>query len=398
MSRSKRILQNSLLLFFSICFALVILEVFLRVVLYKNANKHFSKQQALRRETEFVFFEYDQFLGWKNKPLAEGYLTIPDSKTFVKINSKGLRDREHSYSRKRGIFRILALGDSFTWGYGVDLEDAFVKKLDVFLGDKFEVINAGVAAYGTDQELVYLEKEGLKYKPDVILVNFANNDFRWDNHADKHGYYPKPRFILENEQLRLANVPLPDFKGDKWEALVQKQASDLEGHGAKDTKTKKRGFKAFLKRNTKVYPVLSKSLKSLRYKLLRKLRTIPKIGRAFSKMRLSFDDDKVDLEITKAMFLKIKEDAAAIGAEMAVFIIPYRSALEKLPDPGINEFIEFFKQNGIPCLYPYERFLQESQKGRKLFFDHDDHWSTEGHLIAAEEIHSFLKKERLIHK
>ena len=159
----KIFLQNSLLLSCSLVFVLIVLEIVLRILLYKQDDIFLKKQRSLRRDSEFVFYKYDRFLGWKNKPLSEGYFTMPDSTTFVKINSKGLRDKEYQYDKQRGVFRILVLGDSFTWGYGVELKEIFTERLENMLGKNVEVLNAGVTGYGTDQEMLFLEQEGLKY-------------------------------------------------------------------------------------------------------------------------------------------------------------------------------------------------------------------------------------------
>ena len=64
------------------------------------------------------FFQYDEMLGWGNKPNVEGvYVRKKEWKTQIRINSKGLRDLDYDYKKPEGIKRIVVLGDSFTWGY-----------------------------------------------------------------------------------------------------------------------------------------------------------------------------------------------------------------------------------------------------------------------------------------
>lgn len=99
----------------------------------------------------------------------------------VKINSKGLRDYEYSYAKPPDTYRILVLGDSITFGWGVEIQQTYAKILEdklnrTNLGRKFQVINTGVGNYSTETELDFLKMEGLKYKPDMIILGYFIND------------------------------------------------------------------------------------------------------------------------------------------------------------------------------------------------------------------------------
>jgi lysophospholipase L1-like esterase len=111
---------------------------------------------------------------------TKGYELTPDHKS---INSHGLRDQELSLVKPSNTFRILALGDSFTYGHGVRREETYVKQLEAILnhklgnrGIRYEVLNAGVPGYNTHQELIHLQEVGLLYQPDVILLGFTMSD------------------------------------------------------------------------------------------------------------------------------------------------------------------------------------------------------------------------------
>ncbi|NQT22105.1 MAG: SGNH/GDSL hydrolase family protein [Candidatus Omnitrophica bacterium] len=392
----RNILQNILMLGFSLIFALVVLEIALRIIPRGEDRRMEREQKSLRRDNEYAFYEYDRVLGWKNKPLAEGKFRMPDSTTYVKINSKGLRDEEYPYEKSPDKVRILVLGDSFVWGYGVEKEEIFTERLETMLGPKFESLNAGVSGYGTDQELLFLENEGIKYKPDIILLAFASNDFMFDNRKDKLGYYPKPLFIMKDDTLELTNVPLPDLKRDKWKALEEQRSKELERVSLSQKSPRKKGIKGFLKSHTRTYPFLSRAIKNLKYSLLRKMKSCPVTAKAIGKLRSSSDGGSEELDVTKAILLRMNNLANKIGAKLVIFIIPYKCALEKLPNPYIAEFIEFFKENDIPSNYPYESYLGKIQKGEKLYLNYDDHWNPAGHQLAAEEIYLFLKKKNLV--
>ena len=90
-----------------------------------------------------------------------------------RINSKGLRGEEINYSRNQSR-RILCLGDSFTFGVGAGEQNTWPAQLQQQLGAKssklVEVLNAGVMGWGFPEYLIWFQKEGFKYKPDLVVV------------------------------------------------------------------------------------------------------------------------------------------------------------------------------------------------------------------------------------
>ena len=374
----KRIFQNLALLALSVFIAMAFLEIVLRLVPDNKNARMMRGQDRLRRDNEFAFYEYDKFLGWKNKSLAEGPFVMPSSKTHVKINSKGLRDSEYAYEKEAGLTRILILGDSFTWGYGVEKKEIFTEKLEKMLGANFEVINAGVTGYGTDQELIFLEREGLKYHPDIVILAFASNDFMQDNVSDFLGYYPKPYFILSDGGLRTANFPLPEIDGNSWNKLYNLRKETMKKEFIEAPKRKIGKLKSL--------SFLADRLKKLLYTLLRKAEFL-------SPLRaLGENEGRKGVTLTKALISRMNEDCKSADARLIVFIIPYKCALEKLPDPYMREFKEFFASNGIPYIDPYDDFLKKFGSGESFFLEYDDHWNASGHALAAETIYEFLKK------
>lgn len=98
----------------------------------------------------------------------------------VRINSKGLRGADLPYEKALNTRRILLLGDSYAFGFGVAEEDCFAHRLVEALNEvptrRYEVINMGVGNYNSAQELAVLKLEGYKYHPDHILLAFYVND------------------------------------------------------------------------------------------------------------------------------------------------------------------------------------------------------------------------------
>jgi lysophospholipase L1-like esterase len=118
------------------------------------------------------------------------HTSIDGSWEFV-TNNRGFRDtRDFPYAKPVGTLRVLALGDSHTQGYEVRQEATFSAVLERYLrthGMRAEVLNAGVSGFGTAEELAFLENEGYRYQPDVVVVAFYANDFEDNLKADLFG-------------------------------------------------------------------------------------------------------------------------------------------------------------------------------------------------------------------
>lgn len=100
----------------------------------------------------------------------------------VHINSHGLRGFEATYAKPSGTFRILNLGDSVAMGWGVREEESYGRRLEKLLNEqaannrRYEVISAGVPGWNQENELAYLQAEGLKYAPDLILLGLTTSN------------------------------------------------------------------------------------------------------------------------------------------------------------------------------------------------------------------------------
>lgn len=128
-------------------------------------------------------------LGWFHIPNKEGRWST-GTKEFdvqIHINSLGLHDREYTYEKPSGTFRILVLGDSFAEALQVELENSFQEiletKLNSTLDVPFEVLNGGFGGWGTDDELLFYQVEGRKYNPDFVLLAFFPLNDPYDNYS-----------------------------------------------------------------------------------------------------------------------------------------------------------------------------------------------------------------------
>jgi lysophospholipase L1-like esterase len=110
----------------------------------------------------------------------------------IVINERGLRGPVVPYERTPGTKRILFLGDSITFGYGVRDEEVVTERVRALLGAagvRAETINTAIASYNTEQEVAYYEHEGNRYDPDVVVVGVCWNDINDKSNVrvDAHG-------------------------------------------------------------------------------------------------------------------------------------------------------------------------------------------------------------------
>jgi len=107
-------------------------------------------------------------------------------------NSFNFRDYEYPREKADGVFRVLAIGDSFTAGVGVNFDDVWPKRLERYLaaysnvaGVRYQVLNLGVAGAGTPGDLDRARKFSGEFRPDLIVVGYCMNDS--EDEADRAG-------------------------------------------------------------------------------------------------------------------------------------------------------------------------------------------------------------------
>lgn len=159
----------------------------------------------------------DPEVGYSLRPNAEGWWR-KEGLAYVRINSQGLRDREHTIAKPPNTIRIAVLGDSFAEAFQVSQEDTFWALLEQQLqqcvpaGTKVEVINFGVSGFSTARELIFLRQRVWQYSPDlVLLLVTTGNDIR-DNSPALAPYAGDalPYFVFRDNALALDDSLLQD--------------------------------------------------------------------------------------------------------------------------------------------------------------------------------------------
>jgi lysophospholipase L1-like esterase len=348
--------------------------------------------------------------GWTHAPGASGWAKrcvgrATEWRTFVRINSLGLRSPEATYER-RDAFRILVLGDSFTEGLQVKDEETFSRRLEALLdrrggaGCPIEVINAGHAGYTTTNELLFYLHEGRKYHADLVLLVFNTENDVLENSATllrqiPFGYPDKPFFVYEGDTLVLQNYPM--HQGPEPWATVDRARRVLFRH-------------------------------SMLYRFVRGL-TLPRLvreaGAAESLARLGplgalLRDYPPEWHeawrITRVLLQRLQRAVEKDGSTFAVAVMGgayevslrrFRSRLylTKLGHESVNLDTEkpyrlitaWLRRREIPYVPIIPRLRAHVEAtGNDGYYAWDPHWNAEGHAVAAEALSQGLVELGLV--
>jgi len=171
------------------CFQLVVIAL-LGIKIYRQTKILGTKIAVTSVDKESVTInpssELQNFYEPKPYSTEEDHAPWLEDKIEYYINSDSLReDREYEISKPDSTFRIVTLGDSFTFGASVSLQDNYPKQLETLLNNnykcpniqKFEVINLGVRGYDVQYAVERFILRGKTYNPDIILWLLKDDDF-----------------------------------------------------------------------------------------------------------------------------------------------------------------------------------------------------------------------------
>ncbi|NQU99083.1 SGNH/GDSL hydrolase family protein [Candidatus Woesearchaeota archaeon] len=308
-------------------------------------------------------YNYDDSLLWVLKPNLDNI-----------VNSKGFVDYEQIYESPNSTKRIVIIGDSFMGTISNhSLENTYPQLLKKILNENnlyYEVINLGVSGYGTDQELIMLQKEGLKYQPDIVILGFYLENDIPDN----------SRKIFEVSEGKLVKNQRIGFRANK---LLYKTLSSMAGRSLS-------------------YAIFERYGGSMTHILIISgiYSHTPYYGsKIFENLELKYLDE--DVEKTKILLNEFQQVCEENNISLYVLLIP--SVLEvdndlhihnfsKLKDLNLgevkNEITTFLKKNNFRFIDLYPVFNNQE---KILYTNNDIHWNIEGQTIAAKATYDFLK-------
>jgi hypothetical protein len=333
-------------------------------------------------------FVADPATRYRLQPDASVPFHVGEVNVTYTTNSEGLREDHVVGTPAPGTTRLLVVGDSFTMGDGVALDQAFPQLLDgsrAADGTTIESVNGGVPGYGTDNELAWLRTYGWPLGPKIVVLGFyTGNDVR-DNLMGMNK-------TMANDEGRLVETPATQ------QAVGRKPPTP--------------GLKGWLERNSNAYVFLRN--------LLRPSTTVQKPGlytsgphedvTFFLKDGLPGLDEGWDK--TYALLDSFRDEVRAHGAELVIAVIPtrdqvvdqYWDEMKKLyglsedqlqRDLPQQKLAAWSARTGTPLLDLYPGF-REAVAQQTLYFHTDPHWNPAGHALAAQLIRENLISRGLL--
>jgi hypothetical protein len=257
----------------------------------------------------------------------------------VTHNSLGFRDHEFPVEKPDGELRILTLGDSFTYGTGVRLEDTWPEVLETLIRKgrpgRVEVINGGFAANAPSPAGFpnWLRNEGIRFEPDLVIVGLCLND------------------MGEKVPMLARAVVPPDAYAGPSELVnrIRRSLASRRLNGAKQD------FAEVVRR------------------------------------------DPAGWEATQAGLCAMRDILSERGSTLVVAVLPMLSDLgDDYPYLGLHTLaVGFCRGEGIPCvdLLPQVRGLDEHDL---WVHETDQHPNDVAQHLFAEGILAFLTRERLL--
>jgi hypothetical protein len=403
-SRRKRLAVRLLLVLASLCVGLLLAEGALRAARY----------------TFPTFYTTDDARGYALKPGMHGWYR-KEGESFVRINSDGLRDREHATRKPPNTFRIAILGDSYAEALQVPLESAFwhvlegrLRECPALSGRDVEVLNFGVSGYGTAQELITLREKVWGYSPDLVLLAVTTNNDITDNSRALKKTDEVPYFTLRDNQLLLDD----SFRNTRAFRL---RSSALTRLGA------------WIRDSSRVVQALHQTQYALKNYLARRRakntppppqntpQQSPQTSSPAAANDASARSDELGADnliyseppdavwqdawrVTEALIREMRDDVQQHGARFVV--VTLSNGIQVHPDPSAREaFMRrvgasdlFYPDKRIAALGGRERIevftlapeLQAYAERNKVFLHGfgaelgNGHWNAEGHRVAGE--------------
>ncbi len=339
-------------------------------------------------------------LGWRGRSHFEATVATDDYVHDLKLNSAGMHDGEHPFSKPANTYRILMIGDSFIRAHQVKEAETSHQVLEDLLnsGDvsqHFEVISAGVDGWGTGQELLYYRSEGRFYQPDLVLLAFYMGNDLEDNlpgrglTLDGRNCYTS-YFVLCGDQLD----PDPWFYAPGLKAPTGECPS---------------GRKLLNNMLGRLYQ------SSHLYQRMEPLFAVgaPKVA-ALDYYTQGNERYDYALRLTLTLIKQFDEEVKNDGAEFAVILISPQELVDftrmsssereavyqRLPfmrraediDPPNQFFTDALAREGVRVLDLLPSFVEYIDKtGETLQFQQDKHWNVAGNRLAGESIGTWLQ-------
>lgn len=349
-------IKNLLLLLVTILLCSLSLEIFIRVW-----------DPPIATPGMYQIHRPSPVFGWELVPGASGF---GRAGTYIHINRDGFRDVDYPLKKKATVFRIMVIGDSFTFGQGVNLEDTYSKHLERRINDigkTSEVISCGVIGYGMWQYLETLKRKVIPYKPDLVILGLFIDDITTSVSPYKHlQNWPGTNPFAKDASGMMSRSYLWNFLKN-WITLVETKYRYLRGH---------KYLKGIEKRKEATGPAHPESNW---YQIM------------YGKLPKNIYSDFAETLYT---FIRICE---TVNTQVIVVLIPDAAQLHEPDRQKVNLFVaQICKDIGVPFVDVIKRFEKEEDPRTLYLFPLDAHTSPKGHRLIADSIFEQIKELKLL--
>lgn len=333
---------------------------------------------------------FDAVIGKVYCDATEGTFSRTVYSNHLVINSDGMADREYPVAKPEGTLRVALLGDSFTASEYLPTEEKFEglleRELSRQLGRPVEILNFGISAIETWNQLQIFHLRAVKYQPDItFLVFFWGNDIR-DNIGQLQANSPNP--LLDEYDAPLARR-VKEIRKNFNRALWNHSLLYQVAHGGYGNL--ERSIKSWFKPEYRdqIDRVIAGEDKG-------ETLNDPQSG-SQPMIDTGFNDDDPFFwdsdgwDITRKLILKLKTEAQAAGSRLVLLHFPSEGLVRgNLPLPHEN-FDDFLERNGIPHVSLFQDYAALGQEElRKHFMQGDGHWTPYGHRYVAGRTQDML--------
>lgn len=306
------------------------------------------------------FHESHPLVGYRGKPNFSGRFRTAEFDALIVHDANGFRRQEYQTPLAQSRHRILVFGDSFTWGWGVSQGDEFTDQMSRQLPG-YHVMNFGLNASGTLQQAVLFETYGrpLLAPGDTLLLMFFNNDFN-DNltgflHAE-----------LRDGEIRLVG-PVKKLR----KKSVLKDASYLI--------------------NAIVYSADRIRIAFKQRRVAQRTTQLVELGTR-----------SPEVVVLTHYLVALRDACAHRQARFVIAYIPGQAELGEAPEVDAarlaleevyrRTFFEVTQALGIPTIDLLPQFLTIKQTDgvERLTYQRDEHWTPNGHAVAARILSQFI--------
>jgi SGNH hydrolase-like domain, acetyltransferase AlgX len=383
-ARGRQLLGGLFLAAFGAGMALLMLEVGVRVL-------HLMPDR---------FWKPDAKLGTALIPGATGWWTQEEHEFFVpvRINDGGRRDLDRTIEKPDGTLRIMLLGDSFVEAMQVPIEQTFARgleqRLSAALARPVEVVSMGVSGYGTASEYLWYRDIGRTFHPDIVLLSFyPGNDVR-------------------NNSPTLEPTLKPVYAADgSLNHVIGAKASAVGG--GRSGLNRSVAYQYVRKLVLTQQPALAQHLADWGLLKREALRPVPmEQGVPVDYWVFASEVPPVWQDAwshTEALLGALHDAVTADGATLVVMVVTAREQI--YPDdwaqlqatyPAMKDVawdlngperrvLSWCALHDVRCVPLSPAFVAARDKGPRLHWHFDGHWTPAGHALAAETMAEALR-------